>query len=104
MRLHAPFLAAGLVLSVPLAALPAELVARQGADWVRLSDAPCTSPAVLQQLTPAAAEHFQAATGNVGGKTYEACWRLMGGAYYLVYEDGDQGVISASEAKEEHGI
>jgi hypothetical protein len=33
------------------------------------------------------------------GQRYQACWRMMGNAAYLVYEDGDQGIIPAAELK-----
>lgn len=78
-----------------------ELIARQGEDSVRLSDAACKSELVLSRLEPGQADEFRAASAVFQGQRFQACWRMMGNAAYLVYEDGDQGVIPASELKPE---
>lgn len=78
-----------------------DLIARQGDDSVRLSDASCKSELVLSRLEPAIAGEFRAASAVFQGQRFQACWRMMGGAAYLVYEDGDQGVIPAAELKPE---
>ena len=86
------------------AAAPAfaqDLIARQGDDSVRLSDAQCQSELVLSRLEPGQADEFKAASAMFQGQRYQACWRLMGNAAYLVYEDGDQGVIPVQELKPE---
>lgn len=77
----------------------ADFVARQGEDSVRFHEKPCTHELVLQRLSPEVVEHFQAATTVIQGQTYQACWRVMGNAAYLIYEDGDQGVIPVSDMK-----
>ena len=87
-----------------LAAAPAfaeDLIARQGNDSVRLSDTECRSELVLKRLEPAVAREFRAASAEFQGQRYQACWRMMGNAAYLVYEDGDQGVIPVQELKPE---
>lgn len=76
-----------------------ELVARQGDDSVRLSDAACKSELVLARLEPAAADQYRSASAVFQGQRFQACWRMMGNAAYLVYEDGDQGIIPAHELK-----
>ena len=84
------------------AAAPAfaqELVARQGDDSVRLSDAACKSELVLGRLEPAAAGQYRAASAVFQGQRFQACWRMVGNAAHLVYEDGDQGIIPAGELK-----
>jgi hypothetical protein len=78
-----------------------DLIARQGDDSVRLSDDSCKSELVLKRLEPAVAGEFRAASAVFQGQRFQACWRMMGGAAYLVYEDGDQGVIPAAELKPE---
>lgn len=78
-----------------------ELIARQGDDSVRLSEAACTSELVLSRLEPGMAGEFRAASAVFQGQRFQACWRMMGNAAYLVYEDGDQGVIPATELKPE---
>lgn len=86
------------------AAVPAfaqDLIARQGDDSVRLSDAQCKSELILNRLEPAMAEEFKSASAMFQGQRFQACWRMMGNAAYLIYEDGDQGVIPAQELKPE---
>lgn len=93
-----------LLLCAALVAVPAfadDLVARQGEDSVRLAEAPCTSERVLGQLPASMHGDFRAASAVVGGQTFTACWRLAGNAAFLVYEDGDQGVIPMDELKPE---
>ena len=76
-----------------------DLVARQGEDSVRLSEAACKSELVLSRLQPGQAEEFRAASAVFQGQRFQACWRIMGNAAYLLYEDGDQGVIPVHELK-----
>ena len=78
-----------------------DLIARQGDDSVRLSDAACKSELVLSRLEPNVAGEFRAASAVFQGQRFQACWRMMGNAAYLVYEDGDQGIIPAGELKPE---
>ncbi len=77
------------------------LVARQGDDSVRLTDSPCKSELVLGRLDPSVAAHYRAASAVFQGQAYQACWRLVGGAAHLVYEDGDQGIVPAAHLKPE---
>lgn len=93
-----------LLLSAALAVAPAfaeQLVARSGDDSVRLSETPCTSQQVLGQLQPGTHELYKSASAVVSGTTFNACWRVVGNAAHLLYEDGDQGVIPLSELKPE---
>jgi hypothetical protein len=76
-----------------------ELVARQGDDSVRLSDSACKSELVLGRLEPGVARQYRAASAVFQGQRFQACWRLVGNAAHLVYEDGDQGIIPAAELK-----
>lgn len=87
-----------------LAAAPAfaeNLVARQGNDSVRLSEASCESKLVLSRLEPQLHEQFRAASAEFQGQNYVACWRMVGNVAWLLYEDGDQGVIPMAELKRE---
>ncbi|HSV82682.1 MAG TPA: hypothetical protein VLK85_26090 [Ramlibacter sp.] len=78
-----------------------QLVARQGSDSVRLSDAACKSELVLSRLEPGLQEEYRAATAVFQGQNFVACWRVMGGVAHLIYEDGDQGIIPMQELKPE---
>lgn len=84
---------------VAAAGLPAhanDLVAYQGTNAIRLTDAACTDNAVLERLEPQLRKHFRSARATVGGKTYQACWGALPMAVVLVYEDGDQGMVPLS--------
>jgi hypothetical protein len=81
------------------AAHAGDLVARQGDDSVRLHDTACTSAAVLARLDADQVREFRAADARFQGQDFVACWRLMGNVAFLVYEDGDQGVIPVQELK-----
>jgi hypothetical protein len=87
-----------------LVAAPAfaqDLIARQGEDSVRLSDDACRSELVLSRIEPGDVKEYHAASALFQGQRFQACWRMMGNAAYLLYEDGDQGVIPAHELKPE---
>jgi len=78
-----------------------DLIARQGDDSVRLSEAACSSQLVLGRLEAGQHEEFHAATAVFQGQNFVACWRAMGNVAFLMYEDGDQGVIPLQELKPE---
>jgi hypothetical protein len=78
-----------------------DLIARQGDDSVRLSEQACKSDLVLSRIEPGTAAEFHAASAVFQGQRFQACWRMMGNAAYLVYEDGDQGIIPVHELKPE---
>jgi hypothetical protein len=78
-----------------------ELVARQGNDSIHLSESPCTSQVVLNQVEPGAREAMHAASAVVGGQSFNACWRVVGSVAHVIYEDGDQGLVPLTELKAE---
>ena len=78
-----------------------DLIARPGDDSVRLSEEACKSELVISRLEPGMADEFHAASAMFQGQRFQACWRMMGNAAYLIYEDGDQGIIPAAELKPE---
>lgn len=93
-----------LVLCAALAISPVfaeNLVARNGNDSVRLAEGPCTSELVLGRLQPQMHSQYKAASAVVEGQNFVACWRVVGNAAHLLYEDGDQGVIPLAELKPE---
>ena len=92
---------AALAATVAAPVFAEELVARQGNDSVRLSDAACKSAQVLARIERGSAEEYRAASAVFQGQNFQACWRMVGNAAHLVYEDGDQGIIPASELKPE---
>jgi hypothetical protein len=96
------FMRFALLCAAALLAAPAmadELVASNGNDSVRLSDGPCTSQQVLDQLDPSLRPAMHDASAVVQGQTFKACWVLHGDAAHLLYEDGDQGLIPLSDFK-----
>ncbi len=70
-----------------------ELVASNGKDSVRLTDKPCTSEKVLNQLKPGFRTMMKDANAVVSGQQFRACWVIEGESAHLLYEDGDQGLI-----------
>lgn len=84
-----------LALFLLLAAAPvlADSEARDGADWVRITARPCTNEAVLAQLQGNERLDYRQASAEFGGKPFAACWRPDGDGVFLIYEDGDKGVI-----------
>ena len=95
------FCAAALLTLAAAPSFAQTLVARQGDDSVRLSEESCKSSLVLSRLEPGVAGEFHAASAMFQGQRFQACWRMMGNAAYLIYEDGDQGIIPAQELKPE---
>lgn len=101
--------AASLAIALALAAGPllaGDRVATQGTDTVRLKDGPCAFNSVLERIKQTGDREIQgsewkAASATLGGKSYEVCWRDVGGVAHLVYEDGDQGLIPESDLKAE---
>ena len=92
-----------LLCAAAVAAAPAmadELVASNGQDSVRLSDQPCSSEQVLQQLTPKFREMMKDASAVVGGQPFKACWVVDGDSAHLLYEDGDQGLIPLADFRQ----
>lgn len=90
-------LCAAVLIATP--ALADEVVASSGSDSVRLSNAPCTSVAVLARLKPQFHSVLRDASATVQGQTYKACWVVEGSSAHLLYEDGDQGLIPLSDFK-----
>lgn len=92
------------LLCAALAAAPAiagNLVARQGGDSVRLAEGPCKAQQVLSQLDPQLQEKYKEAIATVQGRTFAACWRMTPNGAHLLYEDGDQGLVPASDLRPE---
>ncbi len=89
-----------LLCAAALVAAPAladEVIASNGADSVRLSDSQCTNTKVLDLVTPPVREKLRSAVASISGQAFDACWSVEGNMAYLVYEDGDQGLVPLTE-------
>jgi hypothetical protein len=85
-------------------ALADEMVARNGKDSVSLQQAACPA-AVLAHIPPTSRDRFQAASAVVDDRSYVACWALRpDGLVILVYEDGDGGLIPATDFRRSPGV
>lgn len=93
----AMFCAAAAFIAAP--ALADEMVASNGKDSVRLSDQPCASEKILNQLKPSFRPVMRNASAVVQGQPFAACWVIEGDSAHLLYEDGDQGLIPLSDFK-----
>lgn len=90
-------LCAAALLAAP--AMADELVAVNGSDSVRLTDSPCSSEQVLGLLKPQFRSMLKDASAVVQGQSYKACWVKEGEAAFLLYEDGDHGLIPLADFK-----
>ena len=59
---------------------------------------------MLGRLAPQVHPSFRAATAVVSGKTYAACWRPTGDRVYLIYEDGDEGLVPVRQLRPELSV
>lgn len=81
-----------------------EMVARQGNDEVRIYDKKCETASVLRHIPEANRAQFRKAMATIGGKRWYACYVIMQGGAYLVYEDGDQGFVPGGDFKEPNNV
>lgn len=94
-----PVLCAMLLGTTALATHADDLVVNEGADTIRFTDAACNNEAVLNRIEPDARPLFRSASATLQGQRYTACWSVVSTAVYLVYEDGDQGLVPVSKLK-----
>jgi hypothetical protein len=92
------------ILCAALLAAPAfadDLVARHGSDTVRLANSPCASAQVLEAVPVQMRDELHAASAQLQGQSFSGCWRMLGNAVHVLYEDGDQGLIPLTDLKPE---
>ncbi|MBP7483940.1 MAG: hypothetical protein KA781_01375 [Aquabacterium sp.] len=83
----------------------ADMVYRQGNDILRLTDKPCINAGVVKLLPEYLKPLMLQATAIINGKTYAPCWvTYKRDSVFLAYPDGDSGVISMRDFKNEPGI
>lgn len=92
-----------LALCIAATAAVADPVARRGDDSVRITDKPCSNEGVLGRLPPELKPEYADAVATVAGQLYRPCWRPMGNAAHLLYDDGDQGLVPLADFKDEPG-
>jgi hypothetical protein len=88
-----------ILLAVVSFTVHADEIARQGDDWVRFTEKPCTNETILSNPLLGAPNKWRAASAFFMGQHYEACWQEMGWSRHVVYEDGDQGLIPEDDVK-----
>jgi hypothetical protein len=68
----------------------ADLVARNGANELRLMHSPCVHAGILDQLKEEWRPKFKKAQASVDRKTFYACWiDTNQGNYVVMFEDGN---------------
>jgi hypothetical protein len=88
-----------LLLLTPLA-LAETRVLRQGNDEVRVFDGPCVSAETIGRIPENEREGWKKVQGYINGQRYFGCWRPLDEAFvYILWEDGDQGLIPLTELK-----
>lgn len=80
-------------------AIAAELVSYHDGNTIRLADGACTSEKVLNQVEPEFRTQLRAASANLKGKHFAACWHITPAGAHLIYEDGDEGLVPLSRLK-----
>jgi hypothetical protein len=97
-----------ILIAAAIAAGPAfaasEMVARQGDDSIRISEAKCETASVLRHIKPELRKNFRKADARIGGQRYFACWMLQASTVFVVYEDGDLGLVPLQEFKQPNSI
>ena len=76
-----------------------ELVSYEDGNTIRLGDGACTSKKVLRQIESELQQHFRAASADLQGKHFTACWHITPAGAHLIYEDGDQGFVPLTHLK-----
>jgi hypothetical protein len=67
-----------------------DMVVRNGANELRLMQAPCTHEGILSNIKDEFRDQFRQAQGTLAGKTIAACWiDTERGAYFVMFSDGD---------------
>jgi hypothetical protein len=80
-------------------AIAGELVSYGDGNTIRLADSACTSEKVLSQVEPEFRTQFRAASADLQGKQFTACWHITPDGAHLIYEDGDQGLVPLARLK-----
>lgn len=81
-----------LILAAALLAAPAyaDLLASNGRDWLRLTQAARTNQTILPMIREEHRASFKAGRAEAMGKAYQACWvDTMEGAYVVFFDDGE---------------
>jgi hypothetical protein len=88
------------LLLLAASAFAGERVARQGDDEVHVFDSPCVSAQTIARIPENAREGWGKVQGRYQGERFFGCWLPMGDdAIFILWEDGDQGVIPAADLK-----
>lgn len=79
----------------------ADSIAKNGADWVRLTARPCENAEVIAAIQAKGLEPgaFWAASAHVDGKDFAACWLVAPGGAGLIFDDGDVGYVPQGDLK-----
>ena len=85
-------------------AFAGERIARDGKDYVRIIDSPCVHAGTLAHIRPQWRAKFQKAEASISGQRWFACWiEHDSGAIYVIFEDGDEGMMAAHAFKDDPG-
>jgi hypothetical protein len=80
------------------------MVTRNGNDVIRLQNRPCVHAGTLSRIKPDWRDKFRHGRALVEGKDFFLCWIVHGDAVFVLYEDGDQGLIPLTDFKPDEGI
>lgn len=86
-----------LALLLALPAWAADLTARDGKDSVTLHDVPCASEVLAGKIPAQYMPALHAMSAVIDGEKFAGCWRKVGDAVHLIFDDGDQGLAPLSK-------
>lgn len=82
----------------------ADLVARNGANELRLRFSPCMDDAILGHLKDEWRPKFSTARAQVGTKSFVACWiDTHDGTYFVIFQNGQSQLYPVTGFLDEPG-
>jgi hypothetical protein len=82
------------------AAGPVDFIARQGSDSVIIhTTSACSNEKIIARAPERFRDSLVSAKGHFQGKDFDACAFPYGESVYVLYDDGDNGMIPMSEFK-----
>lgn len=92
-----------LLLAASSAAFAADLVAKHGDDYVRLTQEAC--PAETAAMVPVElSSQLHRAYAVINHHEYAGCWLLIETNVVIQYDDTDRGVIDVGAFKADYGV
>jgi hypothetical protein len=79
----------------------AEMLTRNGDNWLRLYASACRNDAILSVIREEWREHFRSAHAQANGQEFDACWIEQDGKVFVLFDDGDKMILPLSAFKDQ---